>query len=255
MGVDEYPFQVLYAEGVRSEINDSRIIRFDYLKDSDKLTVKNGHLILVHHSGKFAEFDGNTNVNVDSLNSEYQKFITPVIDRREDRPDLGMLVDWFRGVSTYCNMDYLDLVGSYVMYQSEPQICLQWFADTRFGLDFTVEARNIYDQVVFTERVEGESISIDLSDKMEMLEEDLVIIKVINSTNEELTSKVIGIHFNDKGYSPKYCMGISALNSLEAACYEIWNGNRHASRFFEDAASLSDKLFYKEMLRPGHFSQ
>ena len=253
---DRAPFQVLESMGARLVGDDETLSRYDYVNQDNFIQVKeNQHLILVHYSGKFLEFDADTVLNIAEVNSILKKSLSLSEKAKKFRPELHDLYSvspFSSGVSIthyYNSLVFIDGNHVGIMEFKPEQVCLAWRElSGTFNGPYVITVKSVYDKEVATFTTFETSIQFDLSQYDSLMETRLAIIDVASKENPELSTGEIGVYLREElKYYPTACNLVTAIDALEFASYLRWHGSRHADDYFILAENLSDKSVYTEL--------
>lgn len=188
-----HPFQVLYAEGVINERTGELIENKDLLAEWQKLKISDeGILVLAHHTGAFTEVRGDTVVYVsdvlESISGKTQKFDSIDMNYRIDTDMLfiNSRDKNFPAIPTNCYPRPIQiyLPSELDIPSSVDEICFHWILidSVRSGI-YEVIINNIFDEVIFIAKVEGNSTQVNFSDFRYDI--GLYIIEVRDAKDEE----------------------------------------------------------------------
>lgn len=245
------PFQVLAAN---SASTTSRQLKpLDILNLNDLITLKSGHLILVHNSGKFLDFNGDTAISVrqlsDSLTLKYN------LKKHDLRPSIDLLLS--KTFKPYKVLDgiyghntlYITNIGGLEVDITDPEdFCLSW---TAFGIKhqtYRIELTNIFAEAIDT------LYSSDTLLKINPLDygEKLLIARVTVPDDSFYKSNEQGFRLDGtpQFLFPNQCEIGAAVEALEKAYHmdsRYYLVDR-AQTYFELASDLSDDPIYDELL-------
>ena len=267
MKANASPFQIIYAENVL--INDTIIngdSRSRLINQTDKISLKNGHLMMVHYLGEFFEFEGDTNIFIsDLIYNQYGIFdadisARPKIGRLfEEEPFYNNLVTGAIIRENHYGLEFLVSDPNIDKYQiqKDKSICLFWdtyLKDTQDSMSYEVELKNIFDERIGQIKTESKYGQLAKLDSYEN-PSNLIIAKVNSNVNEEtyLTTMDIALELTDKPsyYYPTLCdVSASAIKNLEMAFYlENSTEFKRAEKHYRAAAELSSNDIYQEILK------
>jgi hypothetical protein len=254
--IGEYPFQVLYAENTKSSFTLNVLDTLEKVYYKDIIQLNKGHLILVHFTGKFLEFVGDTTVDVGLINNN----LIENLQKKPSwsRPNIGdlyldyeisnVVLDGCTDVSiVYLNSG----MGNKI--RSQQDYCARWIPLSEHEIDtFLVEIKSIFDESIDEIVTSNTELAIDFS--IYENESELYIIRVSDKHNSNWNSGYYAVGIEDlRLHSGQVkCKFTSAISALE---YGFMTEHHHclglseAEQFYESAASLSEKEIYRNLYK------
>lgn len=244
--VKKYPFQVIHATNCL-RTTDNSAITDEMLLSTNQLKIKNGHLILVHYSGKFLEFVNDTTINLETINSGLLRRITNSNNRY--RPNIDFInSDKVHGGVSDGVSGIVPLNDSPMAVDINEEFCLRWTL-RGFNNDpnkFIVTIRNIFNETLQEIETDTKTIIIDLNEYYE----NLFIIE-IKDKDSTMSSGEIGLKKGKGDFIlPTYCEPETSIEALELAFHleRKYFGRHEALRYYELADELSEQPFYNDQL-------
>lgn len=258
------PFTVVYAENVKKVGSLDTLGTLEDLGSEIILNLNDSsHLILGHYSGLLIEFNQDTLIDINELSALVNRQLDIESNEGSKRAIYNLLYSnnsslstkrrqgvvhrCFEGNITY---KFPAITQSYQVGipKSSPKICLEWVTQEKHKeLNITLEVRSIFNELIDSYKVSDTSGLLDLSNYES--ESNLYVIELKDTTNE-LFSIPIGIQL-DSGieYIPSNCDINTSIEALQTAYYlESHQFYYDAGDYYELAADLSNKKFYKLML-------
>jgi hypothetical protein len=246
----------LESRGAKLVGKDQLLSRYDYVNQNDFIKVdQNQHLILVHYSGKFLEFEKDTVLNVSEVDSTLEKSLSLSEKAKKLRPELHDLYSvspFSSRVSVTHYYNPLEFIGGNhfgIMEFRPERVCLAWrdLSATSIG-PYKIVVKNIFDKEVASFTTFETSIRFDLSQFDTIMETRLAIFELSSQENPEVSTDPVGVYLREKiKYYPAVCDVNTAVEALEFASYLKWYGWDIAEKYFSLAAELSDKKVYQEL--------
>jgi len=266
--VVEYPFQVVYADGVFKE-DGQPVDTLSLLKWDNHITLTSGYLIIAHYLGEFFEYSGDTTVLINQLISTEYGFFEPLMQGRPrienlyskkafhniyDQQYSGAVV---RSTHSGYFIDYVLLSpyeNKYAITKGE-KFCLWWqeIREVKEDLSFKLKLVNIFDEVLDTLQTKEHQIELDFENYDNVSNLYLIQNKGIsaeNTASDWYSAKEIAIEVVEEPttYIPNGCRELSALKNLELGFYLENNGYpEKAAISYERSTQLSDKKIYQTM--------
>ncbi len=248
------PFQVIAATNARYLKNQNTVSVKDYLENDDQIKLSNGHLIIVHSSGKFIELFNDTLLNISVANNHIKnKFrIKPI----NERPEISMLFNttykpFIVHDGVYINQGYLMNFDD-IQTTSNDSICIKWksFREPSPS-NFKVTVTNMFDELIFQKSTIDQYYLIDFNN-IDFGLEPLILIKV-HSEEMDFTTQTIPIRISEykEYYVPHYCEPKNALEALELAfsMEHYYYMVDDAKDYYQLAAELSVKPIYDQLYK------
>ncbi len=232
--VTSHPFQILHASEAKLSLSSSESLGLVPLLDTIMLP-KNGHIILVHHSGLFIEFENDTTIAVADLAIRIVNKLNTTSNEIRYRPDIGFLLkterknqdndtilrdSWGSGIQFLFPIEN----GTVQVSSQDPSVCLSWVdGKSNYASTYMVKIVNIFDETIDEIFVSGQQLLLNLSGYQS--KEDLYIVSIQNVENEEFSPQ-IGISVGDQLFrEPNTCEPAGAIQALEMAFYLESRGN------------------------------
>ncbi|MEL6558867.1 MAG: hypothetical protein AAFQ94_11835 [Bacteroidota bacterium] len=260
--VNRAPFQVIHAKNVSNQNGEQIDQKLQLIGIDDTVFLEDGHLMLAHHLGEFFEFTGDTTIIIWDVLYHHYGYVSSEIKARYN---IDGLVDpeAFRYISGAVMRSY-DSELEFVMMDSDESIinirkgqsfCLRWqkmFEDSISDeKGYQLVFKNIFDDVVHTVEASGNSMLIEGLEDINS-ESGLMIFHVRTRGDEPLKSRETAVTFiRQPGFHhPTKCdVSNSAIKCLETAfLLDHTGGYKQAEQFYKDAASVSDKKIYDDLL-------
>ncbi|MCR9248966.1 MAG: hypothetical protein NXI20_01025 [bacterium] len=249
--IGEYPFQVVFAENAKSSITFNELDTLEKVYYQDIIQLNQGHLILVHFTGKFLEFEGDTTVDVGLINNILIENLPKKL--RWNRPnirDLYLDYDISYVVLDGCTDVSLVVLNTGVenKIRSSHNCCVRWIPYSDYEIDtFLIEIKNVFDESIDEIMTTNNELAIDFSNYEN--ESRLYILRVSDKLNIERTSNYFAVNIEDLPFESGQieCQFTSAVAALE---YGFMAEHNHcvdfsdAEQFYKTAASLSEKEIY-----------
>lgn len=254
--IGEYPFQVLFAENAKSSITFNELDTLEKVYYQDIIQLNQGHLILVHFTGKFLEFEGNTTVEIGLINNS-------LIENLQKKPswtrpkveDLYMDYEVTNVVLDGCtNVSIVNLnSGMGNKIRTRQDYCARWVPLSEYEIDtFLVEIKNIFDESIDEIVTSNTELAIDFSNYQN--ESGTYILRVSDKHNSSWNSGYFAVGIEDLPFQSGQiqCEFTSAAEALE---YGFMTEHHHclglveAEQFFETAAKISEKEIYSYLYK------
>ncbi|WOK07723.1 hypothetical protein RT717_03735 [Imperialibacter roseus] len=244
------PFQVLAANAASTV--SGQLKPLDIVDVNDLITLKSGHMILVHNSGKFIEFKGDTTISVRNLDDHLK--LKYNLESHRLRPDISLLLATNRlpyrvmdGI--YTQTLYINNIGGPGIDIAEPEdFCLTWTAFGKYHSQYEIILTNVFGEQIDT------IYTVDTVVKMNLLKyrDKMIIAEVIVPNDSMYQSPQQGFRLAGKRQFlfPNQCDVSTPIQALEKA----YHMDTHyylvdqAQNYFELAADLSDEPIYDELL-------
>lgn len=257
------PFQVLTCSKARLIGDTIQLERFQYIQSSSFIEVEeNGHLILVHFSGHFLEFEKDTLLDMSIISRGLLRRLNIEYLDVKYRPDLStfFLNEHIRksqhlatGVR-YC----IGPTGIQFLHSSEltdislndPKICLQWknIDNDIDTANYIITIKNIFNEPLDTLYSQENILDLNLSKYND--EEKLYIIRVFEENmNNSWSSQDIAIRLHKEPiYWPKSCEIKTAIEALEYGFF-LEHNNEYllAGKYYKLASDLSDRPIFSQL--------
>jgi hypothetical protein len=243
------PFQVLTADSAM--IGSKQLRRYDLLNLSDVITLRSGFVILVHYSGKFLEFQGDTTISVMSLNESIE--LTFKLENIGMRPDFSFL--FFKD---YEPTAVIDGMGRYPIHFTNPgpqitvvdanNFCLSWTAVEMENVEYILTIQNIFAEQI----AEFSSKDTVIQFNPASYNESTLVAQVSVSGHPTYQSNPQGIKYGEtiNFVSPNQCSIKNSVEALETAYHmeRYYYLAYDARRYYQLAVDLSDQPAYSEFL-------
>ncbi len=246
--VKKYPFEVLHSVNCKRTTDNSSLTS-GMLINSPQLELDNGHLILVHYSGKFLEYEDDTIINLDKINSELKSTITTANKRFRPRINFLYSDNTHSGVSDGVS-GIVPLSDNPITIDKNENFCLSWIPEAVEVPDepemYTVRIRSIFLETLFELKTESNYATLDFSDY-----EGTLFLVDIRGKNSTLTSYDLGIKLGIRDFLlPNYCEPKNSVEALEIAYHleRMYFARKEALVYYERANELSNQQFYKDQL-------
>lgn len=259
-----YPFQVIYAEGVTNS-KGVALTSLDFVHQSDRLTVnQKGFLSMVHFLGFPIEVEGDTIVNV----RQVREAMTPVKLKPKEikyrrRPNIDLLFSSnpndrsklfppCHDCGTEMEVLYPPVIqGSFSSVYYRGDLCLSW--ETTTASKYVVSMSNIFGDRVKVDTVKEARWTIPAREMDEMMGNERVMLFESHDIASPSNSFPVVIEAYPESITefPYPCAITKATYALTAAMYiESVRGknDNEAEKFFRLAIQLSDRNFFKLML-------
>ncbi len=249
----KFPFKLIYGESVFKS-STVPVSQMEPLRPIDFLELKDGYAILAHHAGQLFEFEGDTIIRMDQLiNAVYYE------SRRIDY-NLLFQTSWkqsFRGTmlegyTTVCGPAISWISPSHMTTSLNPEqpICLWWGQNyqTSTSPKFRVELVNIFNELLLSHETTDSIFQVPVN-KLDTLTKNLLIARVMDNNNDEISSNEIAFELLDIPKYPSPCNASSPVELLQVAMnLEDNYYYDEALIFYQKAASSSKREIFKLFL-------
>ena len=252
--LEEYPFQVVYAENAELDNGLTTVSKYDYIKKDSQIRLDSGFLILMHHSEKLFEFSGDTLVSIESVLLGMSQYLK---ESSIDRPDIYYFSKYrpkkFTNYISCCNPDYFSFYGFNVCPQpiqigTNQSILLHWESgDQRDGGEYLLIIRNIYDDILQREKLVEPFFLLDPG-KFGIQDKRLLIVQVEDVDDSDKSSGLLGIQL--EGYThffPDWRQNRS-IDNLQAWYFLTIRGDYRLAREYLARLNIrSTHSFYRNL--------
>jgi hypothetical protein len=245
----KFPFQVIDSKNSYTSKGTS-IKRFDFLR-RETVTV-NGYLHIVHHYGYPFTFEGDTIVNLKSLDEELTSVSYPIA---MSRPPIEKLfgTDPF-GAAVYAIHDYNPLFvypppQTNLVHNEAEDLCLRWQAGSK---SYRLDIKSLYDDSLRTYFVDTNQFTLpstlfpELKTDLNML---ILSITLDNKRQSDISCRLL------KDTNIEGLFRCDVKSASEALLIGYYNENvsllNEAQQYYELATQASDHEVFKEALN--HF--
>ena len=252
----KFPFQVLHASEaiIEDDVDPVTLQALDLLAYNKVVELDGGHLILVHFSGKFLEFDSYSSIDVRRINKQVQEDFNvnaiklrpalsflhqtklPSNQKRLNTQQRGILITNFR-------------TDEEIKVNQPEHFCLKWkdFSGLRPAV-YTVTISDFLGETLDNLDVTTTHLDINFNDYPDNY---VFTFEVRQRSNQSITSKRQPIQIMQMDYLfPQQCEPGTAIEALEIAYHmeRIDYLADDALKYYELAASLSEQPIYRTML-------
>ncbi|MEM9327316.1 MAG: hypothetical protein AAGA85_16740 [Bacteroidota bacterium] len=252
----DYPFQVIHSKGVVSKSLSLPLSDLNYVHVDDSLGLQQGHLIIAHQSGVFFEFEGDTTVLISEL-LQHPRIARSDCDLNQR---FAMLHEtrWKKTKGVTSGAVLISRPRSPINLKlpsrsidvPSPKTCFQWSTEGNLKGPFTVELRDIFNNILDWHRTDNLWLDVDLSSYEN--ESGLFILRVFHANNPEVISDTYGLQLSLNGCRNylRSCRFSKPVDALEAAfLYETsYNDLKEAHRLYVKAKHTSAQPIYDKLL-------
>jgi len=237
----KFPFQILLAKGAYNK--NKEVNTLDHFKRSDRVEVTSGKLIMVHYSGRFFEFEGDTSISIANL-----EMAINTIPKNYFRPDINILYSRKFSSSLIIEGNYpIKLVSPHrnMLEVLNQNLCISWISEN--DSQYTVEIKNAFSELIKTYNSDSKSLSIDLRE----IGERLIIVRVRDKNSPNIMSREYGVRIVDGpiGISNNTCIIESPYQALMIGFYLEQNLKfDEAHNFYLQATELSQDTLIRNFL-------
>lgn len=256
------PFQIIHAENVRNAGDSVQLTALNFLSKYDIVKLEEtSYLLLVHFSGMFFTFEGDTVINLATLSKEISQELNIENEEINHRAGIQFLFQNEAYIPKYSNpvLRIESFQGIQMLTPALDQtqlsanaskICLKWRESPVRSVDvFQIIIKDIFDEVLDTMHTKSSYLDLDLS-RYES-EGNLYIIKIKDSRYPRVESIEFAIILgNEQYYIPKNCKIRTAEKALEMAYYLEYNQlYTDAEEYYLLATSLSERPIFDQLLK------
>lgn len=254
-----YAFQVLAAEDARNELSEFPLKTLAYLQEDASIQLgPSGYLLLVHHTGKLLEFEGEQVISIAERAGLINKQLG--LSTQSIKP-IGY--DWLFGdkmnqisksavgAVTCRPIDHLKLdkfQGQMTLSKSDPVVCTRYEIINEIQEPVTCQVINIFDEVLSQSVVRDGYLVVDFREIRYDI--DLYIVKLKDAADNTIVHG-IGIKLDkETDYIPRDCDFDTPLKALEMAIYteKMKIEDQCPLRYYQLASALSDRPIYQKLL-------
>ncbi|MEQ8534920.1 MAG: hypothetical protein RIB86_23910, partial [Imperialibacter sp.] len=249
--VRTFPFQVLISQSCTDLSNSRTIKHLDFVPGTGRLKLDGGHLILVHFSGKFIEFKGDTIVDLASLSDRLSRLLKP--GNKFYRPEIDFLLSTKSQVGVFDGASGIVLVADQVTAipeTDEKEYCLSWIirASDRIPEKYSIKLINIFGERLDSIVTDKMSIKLDLSKYGDGPQ--LFIVNVSDTDSPDYRSSDIAIRVGMDYFNiNNSCNPTTAIEALEVAFHieRKYYATKESYPYFQLAAELSGDSIYSDL--------
>ena len=252
--LEDYPFQVVYAENAKLDNGFTIVGKYDYIKKDSQIQLDSGFLILMHHSEKLFEFSGDTLVSIESVLRGMPEYLKGIPGERPNIFYFSKYQNTYNGNggSTQCvgNTYLFDGIynGSTRINVNQP-LTLHWTSLNENEIhDYTIFIRNIYD--VLLDSIVLSEPKFDVNPSKYFPTPSLLVVQVISNTNPGDFTEIIGIYVDENGwaYIPVWDELKQPIDYLQAWYHTTTRGDFMKAREYLDQLNVNaNHPFYRNL--------
>ncbi|MFY0607222.1 MAG: hypothetical protein JXR10_10925 [Cyclobacteriaceae bacterium] len=215
------------------------------------MKLSDGHIILIHYSGKFFEFEGDTTFNISDINLLAQNLIKDPKFRFRPEPNFLFAVNYIAASGS--NNPPIILLSDVTrgVQKQDGKLCLEWVDNDSYREieKHVVSLKDINEQDLDRLITHKKRVTLDFTNYS--AEHKLHLVNVYDSARLHIKSNEVGVKYGiSPFYVPNGCNLETAIDALEYAFHleRMSFLGDHILPFYKLATELSDQIINAELL-------